>query len=58
VTYVKGAQLAEGFSEINVPGERSLKEKVLREKEGIPLDEVTFEELQTLASQQGIPFPS
>lgn len=58
VTYVKGAQRAEGFSEINVPGERSWKEKVFREKEGIPLDEVTLEELQTLASQLGIPFSS
>ncbi len=58
VTYVKGAQLAEGFSEINIPGERSWKEKVFREKEGIPLDEATLEELQTLASELGIPFPS
>jgi len=27
------------------------------EKEGIPLDQGTLEELQTLASQLGIPFP-
>ncbi len=58
VTYVKGAQLAEGFSEISVPGERAWKERALRENEGIPLDEVTFGELQTLANQLGIPFIS
>ncbi len=28
------------------------------EKEGFPLDEVTFRELKTLASQLGISFPS
>jgi len=56
VTYVKGANIAEGFSEIHVPGERAWKERILREKEGIPLDEVTFGELQNLANQMGIPF--
>jgi LDH2 family malate/lactate/ureidoglycolate dehydrogenase len=57
VAYVKGAQLAEGFGEIRIPGERTWRERALREKDGIPLDEVTFEELRTLARQLGVPFP-
>jgi len=58
VAYVKGGPPAEGFSEINVPGERSWRERALREKAGIPLDEITLGELRTLADQIGIPcFP-
>jgi len=57
-TYVKEGPLAEGFSEISIPGERSWREKALREKVGIPLDEITLGELRTLAGQLGIPcFP-
>ena len=56
ITYVKGAQLAGGFSEINIPGERTWKERTFRERDGVPLDEVTLEELRTLANQLGVPF--
>ena len=56
VTYVKGAQRAEDFSEVTVPGERASREKVLRKRDGIPLDEVTWGELQTLAEDMGVPF--
>ena len=56
VTYVKGAQRAEGFSKVIVPGERAWREKALRKRDGIPLDEVTFGELQTLAKDLGVPF--
>ena len=56
VTYVKGAQTAEGFSEITVPGERAWQEKAMRERDGIPLDEITLGELHTLANQLGVPF--
>lgn len=56
VTYVKGAQRAEGFSEITVPGERALREKDLRKRNGIPLDDVTLGELQTIAKDLGVPF--
>ncbi len=31
-------------------------EKALRKRDGIPLDEVTFGELQTLAKDLGVPF--
>jgi LDH2 family malate/lactate/ureidoglycolate dehydrogenase len=54
--YVKGAQLAEGFSEITVPGERAWRERALRERDGVPLDEVTLRELHTLAKDLGVPF--
>jgi LDH2 family malate/lactate/ureidoglycolate dehydrogenase len=58
VAYIKAGPLAEGFSEISIPGERSWRERALREKMGIPLDETTLGELQTLAGQIGIPrFP-
>jgi len=56
VTYVKGAHRAEGFKEVTVPGERAWREKALRKRDGIPLDEVTFGELQTLARDLGVPF--
>jgi len=55
VVYVKGAQLAEGFSEISVPGERTWMERALRERDGIPIDEITLEELGTLAHHLGVP---
>ena len=57
VEYVKSAPLAEGFSEINIPGERAWRERTLRERDGIPLDDVTFGELQALAEEMGVPFP-
>lgn len=58
VTYVKEGPLAEGFTEISIPGERSWRERTLREKVGIPLDEITLGELRALAGQLGIPcFP-
>ena len=57
VSYVKGAQTAEGFSEITIPGERAWTERALWHKEGIPLDEITFRELRTLANDLRVPFP-
>ena len=56
VAYVKSGQKAEGFSEINLPGERAWREKALRVSEGIPLDEVTLGELRKLAKDVGVPF--
>jgi LDH2 family malate/lactate/ureidoglycolate dehydrogenase len=57
VSYVKGAQTAEGFSEITIPGERAWMEKALRDREGIPLEEITLGELRTLANELRVPFP-
>jgi LDH2 family malate/lactate/ureidoglycolate dehydrogenase len=56
VAYVKGGLPAEGFSEITIPGERSWRERALREKVGIPLDEITLGELKALAEKLGIDF--
>ncbi len=57
VAYVKRGQTAEGFSEITIPGERAWRERALREKDGIPLDEITLGELRTLANELGVPVP-
>jgi LDH2 family malate/lactate/ureidoglycolate dehydrogenase len=54
--YVKGGPLAEGFSEVSIPGERSWRERALREKVGIPLDEITLGELRALAEKLGMAF--
>ncbi len=56
IKYIKAGQLAEGFEEINFPGERAWRERSLRMKEGIPLDEVTLGELSTLAQELNILF--
>ncbi len=56
IQYIKGGKLAEGFEEINFPGERAWREKSRREKDGIPLDEVTWGELEKLAQELNIPF--
>ncbi len=56
IQYVKGGKLAEGFEEINFPGERAWREKSRREKDGIPLDEVTLGELAKLAQELNISF--
>jgi LDH2 family malate/lactate/ureidoglycolate dehydrogenase len=58
ISYVKGANLAEGFTGIYIPGERSWKERALREWKGIPLDEITLGELRSLADQLGVLFPA
>lgn len=55
VTYVKGAQTAEGVNEITIPGEKAWRERTLRERDGIPLDEITLGELRTLANELGVP---
>jgi LDH2 family malate/lactate/ureidoglycolate dehydrogenase len=57
LTYVKGAKRAESFGEITIPGERAWRERALRERDGIPLDEMTLGELRTLAKDLGVPFP-
>jgi LDH2 family malate/lactate/ureidoglycolate dehydrogenase len=57
VSYVKGAKLAEGFTEILIPGERAWRERELRKRDGIPLDEITTGELRDLAEDIGISPP-
>lgn len=58
VAYVKSAAPAEGFSEIQIPGERTWRERARRGKEGVPVDPVTLQELQSLAHQLGVSLPN
>lgn len=51
VAYVKSAQCAKGFTEFTVPGERAGKERVHRLADGIPIDNITLEQLRTLATE-------
>jgi LDH2 family malate/lactate/ureidoglycolate dehydrogenase len=54
VAYVKGAEVAEGFSEVLIPGERAWRERSFRGRDGMPLDEATLGELRQLAEDLGV----
>src|SRR5690606_4500542 len=45
---VKGVPLAEGFDEILIPGERKRRSETVRRREGIPLSEEVWKELNKL----------
>ena len=48
IAYLKSAKRAAGFDEIRVPGERGWQEQEKREREGIPIDAETWQQLQAL----------
>ncbi|MCG9127565.1 Ldh family oxidoreductase [Candidatus Poribacteria bacterium] len=48
VDYLKSAKTSEGVDTIYMPGERGWNEKQIREREGIPVDEETWEQIQAL----------
>jgi uncharacterized oxidoreductase len=54
VDYVKSSKLAEGFNEIMIPGEPELKERARREREGIPVDDGTWRQIQETARRYGV----
>jgi uncharacterized oxidoreductase len=54
VEFVKSSKLADGFSEILIPGEPELKARERREKEGIPVDDVTWGQIQEAAARYGV----
>ena len=56
IDYVKSAEPSEGFDEILIPGERAWREREIREKEGIPVDALTIDQLRELAEQTGVRF--
>jgi LDH2 family malate/lactate/ureidoglycolate dehydrogenase len=58
VDYVKCAECVGEFTEITVPGERSGKERAHRLSDGIPVDSITLEQLQSLAKELDISFPT
>ncbi|MBI1927254.1 Ldh family oxidoreductase, partial [Candidatus Poribacteria bacterium] len=54
VSYVKASPLAPGFDEILVPGEIELRQEERRLREGIPLDDETWRQIQETAAAVGI----
>lgn len=53
---VKNMKKANGAVEILVPGERSYRNVCENLKHGIPIDEATLEELETLSAELRVPF--
>ncbi|MCZ6681208.1 MAG: Ldh family oxidoreductase [Candidatus Poribacteria bacterium] len=54
VAYVKASPLAPGFDEILVPGEIELRQEKRRSREGIPIDDETWRQIQETAASVGI----
>jgi LDH2 family malate/lactate/ureidoglycolate dehydrogenase len=46
--------LAEGFTEILIPGELERRERERREKNGIPIDEETWRQITETAVRYGV----
>ena len=51
VKYIKSAQKSPGVEEIFVPGERGFRERERRERDGIYVEEKTWEQIKTIAEQ-------
>ncbi len=54
VAHVKSSPIAPGFNEILVPGEIELRQERLRSREGIPIDDETWRQIQETAAEVGI----
>jgi len=54
VEYVKSSKLAEGFSEILIPGEPERRERERRQREGIPVDDETWRQIRETATRYGV----
>lgn len=54
---IKGVRLAEGFSEIMMPGDPERKNKASRKVEGVPMPEDTINKLAEIAGKFAIPMP-
>lgn len=54
VDYVKSSKLAEGFSEILIPGDPERRERERRERDGIPVDEETWRQIRETAERYGV----
>ena len=53
--YVKSPPYAPGFAEILVPGEPEHRSALMRRREGIPLDDETWQQLTDVAKELGAP---
>jgi uncharacterized oxidoreductase len=49
---------ADGVETVLLPGEPELATRAIREREGVPIPETTWHELQMLAEEWGVPFPN
>jgi uncharacterized oxidoreductase len=58
LAYVKSAPTAPGVKAIMYPGEPEAMEQQRREREGIPLEEQTWQQIQALAQELGIAMPT
>ena len=54
IDYVKSARPAPGFDEVLVPGERSYRTRVRRLKEGIPVEDETWDKICRVARDLGV----
>jgi len=54
VDYVKSSKLAEGFSEILIPGEPERRERERRERDGILVDDETWRQIRETAKRYGV----
>lgn len=55
---IKASELAQGFSEIFLPGEIEYREEQDRMKHGIPVGEDVLKELERLSNEYNVSFPS
>ena len=55
VAHVKASPTAPGFEEILTPGEIEARQTELRLREGIPIDDETWRQIQETAAEVGIP---
>jgi hydroxycarboxylate dehydrogenase B len=57
VEYVKSSELAPGSTEILVPGEPEAREKERRQRNGIPVDDVTWRQITEVGNKYGVSVP-
>src|SRR5262249_61803865 len=56
VEMVKSSKLARGVDEVFLAGEIEFRRRADRLRDGIPLSQVVFQELQALAAESGVAF--
>lgn len=54
IEFIKSCPLAPGFDEILIPGEPEIRTRKLREREGIYVDEATWEQIVKAAESVGV----
>jgi len=54
VDYVKSSKLADGFTEILIPGEPERRERARRERDGISVDDETWRQIRETAQRYGV----